>query len=191
MIVLFLTELCVSTLAGAHNDYGVCAGYTSEERLVTVNPKHSNTIYYEAANQLALFPTAVPWWTIQYGANDPRVEQVRQFFRKNNSPAAKHARLFVDVADENGLDWRLLPAIALIETGGGRYRHNNNIFGWDSGNKRFSSVESGIRHVGASLTKGPYARKTTLQKIRVFNTYRIYVPVFIKTVKSIDPAPLT
>jgi hypothetical protein len=91
-----------------------------------------------------------------------------------DTPAAKHARLFVQVADENALDWTLLPTIAFLESGGGKIYANNNIFGWDSGKQRFKSVEDGIKYVAAALTKGSYRGKTTSQKIRTYNVYGRY-----------------
>lgn len=179
-VVLFLSLLIGmhgSLTAGAHKDYEGCA--ECEQSLEGINPQHSleDTIYYEAA---------------QY---DPRVEQIRQFFTKHKSPAAKYAELLIQVADEYALDWRLLPALSFVETGGGIYKHNNNIFGWDSGKTKFPSIEEGIRHVAAAFQAGPYKDKTTVQKIRVYNNVNLnYNNVIQRVMKQIEdttfPTPI-
>jgi hypothetical protein len=79
---------------------------------------------------------------------------------------------------------------AFIETGGGKYKHNNNIFGWRSGKIRFASIEDGIRTVGAALQKGPYKNKTSIQKIKVYNTYPHYIGVALRVMKQLDRTPI-
>ena len=48
--------------------------------------------------------------------NDARVEIVKQFFQKYNSPLLPFAQQVVDDADKYGLDFRLVPAIAMQES---------------------------------------------------------------------------
>ena len=173
-VVLFLFVGWYSNAtAGARKDYAdssvECVTWSLEG---TDSTHYEETICYETANNTTTL--------------DPRIAQVRQFFRKYKSPAAKYAETFIQVADENDLDWRLLPMLAFVETGGGKYKHNNNIFGWGSGKIRFSSVEQGIRTVGASLQKGPYKGKNVLQKIKVYNTHAYYVKVALRVMKQIE-----
>jgi hypothetical protein len=181
--VVFLLFLGYGTLtAGAHNDYEVCAG-NCEQRLEVASPQHSldDTICYETALLCALKKArhvepilAEVKHHLDFGDADPREFAIRQFFTRHNAPAAKYAKLFVQVADDNDLDWRLLPTFAFIESGGGKVHRNNNIFGWDSGRAKFSSIEEGIRRIGRALTLGPYKGKTATQKIRVYNTHASY-----------------
>jgi hypothetical protein len=49
--------------------------------------------------------------------DDGRIERVRQFFKRYNSPLEPYAADIVNAADEYGLDFRLLPAIAMQESG--------------------------------------------------------------------------
>lgn len=49
-------------------------------------------------------------------AKDARVEMVRQFFAKYKSPLEPHAQEVVAFADKYGLDFRLIPAIAMQES---------------------------------------------------------------------------
>ncbi|MDP2585752.1 MAG: hypothetical protein Q8P29_02640 [Candidatus Levybacteria bacterium] len=48
--------------------------------------------------------------------NDARIEMVRQFFAKYSSPLEPYAQNIVADADKYGLDYRLLPAIAMQES---------------------------------------------------------------------------
>ncbi len=48
---------------------------------------------------------------------DSRLVRLREFFLKHDSPVHYLASEFLEAADKNGLDWRLLPTIALVESG--------------------------------------------------------------------------
>src|SRR5579875_3394754 len=82
---------------------------------------------------------------------DPRPARLRRFLASLHCPVSFLAEDFVHAADDNHLDWRLLPSISVIESGGGKAYKNNNIFGWDSGLQAFSSISSGIEVVAARL----------------------------------------
>ncbi len=47
---------------------------------------------------------------------DKRVTILKTFFGRYNSPLTDYAQAIVDTADNYGLDWRLLPAIAMQES---------------------------------------------------------------------------
>lgn len=172
ILLLFLMGLYGTITAGAHNDYEVCAG-NCEQRLEGASPQHSldATICYETTAPADAITSATEPTSDEV---DPRIDKIRHFFLRNNSPGGKYAELFIQVADTNNIDWRLLPTFAFIETGGGRTHRNNNIFGWDSGKKRFKTIEDGIRYVGRALTLGPYKDKTPAQIIRVYNVHKRY-----------------
>ena len=81
--------------------------------------------------------------------------KIEQFFRVNrgNAPLADHAKTFVEVANKYGLDYRLLPAIATLESSGGKNNFRAyNAWGW--GKKGFSSFDEGIEVVGRGLKNG-------------------------------------
>ena len=66
---------------------------------------------------------------------------------------AKYAEKFVEVANKYDLDYRLLPAIATVESNGGKNNFRSyNAWGW--GNKGFSSFEEGIEVVAKGLKTG-------------------------------------
>jgi len=88
-----------------------------------------------------------------------KAQKIELFFRvnRNNAPLADYAEKFVEVANKYGLDYRLLPAIATIESSGGKNNFRKyNAWGW--GNKSFSSFEEGIEIVGKGL-KNNYIEK--------------------------------
>lgn len=101
---------------------------------------------------------------------DPRVDALRDFFEALNSPAAPLAQDFLFAADRHGLDWRLLPSIAILESGAGRDYTKNNIFGWDSCRTGFTSVREGIHYVASRLaSSGLYKDKDLDAKLAVYN----------------------
>ncbi len=84
---------------------------------------------------------------------DNRVETLRAHLESKNSPLSDFAETFVAVADEYGLDYRLLPAIAGIESNFGKVQLKNsyNPFGWGGGLVYFESFDEAIRVVGFEL----------------------------------------
>jgi hypothetical protein len=101
---------------------------------------------------------------------DPRLYCIRQFFLTRDCPAHLYAEDFVAAADENGLDWRLLPSIAFVETGAGKTAQGNNLFGWDSGRAQFASVPHAIHWVAWRLASSSlYARKDRVELLRTYN----------------------
>ena len=113
---------------------------------------------------------------------DNRLDTIRNFFHKFECPAEAYAEEFLDAADSNHLDWRLLPSIAFIETLGGKGAVNNNMFGWDNGHTRFPSLPAGIYQVGYELANSNAYRHKTLDKI--LTTYNPVGP-YAQSVKSV------
>ena len=84
-----------------------------------------------------------------------KAQKIELFFRvnRNNAPLSEYAEKFVEVANKYNLDYRLLPAIATVESGGGKSNFRSyNAWGW--GSKGFSSFEEGIEVVGRGLKTG-------------------------------------
>jgi hypothetical protein len=86
---------------------------------------------------------------------DFRVENLRKFLLKYNSPLADYAEYFVAYADQNNLDYRLVPAITGVESTFGKFIpvDSYNAYGWANGNYKFSSWEDSIEHVSKTLKK--------------------------------------
>ncbi len=115
-----------------------------------------------------------------YG-DDPRLLKLKVFFKFHNAPAHSIAAEFLRAADQNSLDWRLLPSIAILESGGGREYTKNNILGWDSCQTEFPSVTAGVHHVARQLHESTFYRHKNLDaKLRAYNPYPGY-PEKVKT----------
>ena len=93
---------------------------------------------------------------------DPRLESIRKFFQKHECPAVAYSSVFLEAADDYDLDWRLLPSISFVESTGGKAAAQNNIFGWDSGRAKFSSMTAGIHAVAYRLSNSELYRDKDL-----------------------------
>lgn len=98
-------------------------------------------------------------------SQDDRLLKLEKFFRGLESPAYFLSEEFLLAADRNGLDWRLLPSLAIVESGGGKNFKNNNIFGWASCEQGFSSISEGIHHVASRLARSVLYRDKSLNAI--------------------------
>jgi len=111
---------------------------------------------------------------------DTRLLKLQKFFQ--NCPLRGASADFIEAADRYDLDWRLLPSISLVESGGGKVFRNNNVLGWDSGNRRFGSVQAGIRAVAARIaTSQLYRDKDVDEVLATYNPD----PAYVARVKSI------
>jgi len=101
---------------------------------------------------------------------DPRLSRLQKFFGDCDCPLRDSAQDFLIAADQNQLDWRLLPSISIVESSGGKTYTNNNVFGWDSCKEKFPSVRAGIHYVAAQLGKSRrYKDKDIDSKLQTYN----------------------
>jgi hypothetical protein len=86
-----------------------------------------------------------------------RAAKIDTFFTKrDNSPLAGYGLAMVEAADYYGIDWRLLPAIATIESNGGKMMCNtkkaeHNPFGYGGCTIRFNDFNHAIDIVAKNL----------------------------------------
>jgi hypothetical protein len=119
---------------------------------------------------------------------DPRLLKLKNFFQELESPAYSLAEDFLAAADRHGLDWRLLPSISVVESGGGKAYMNNNILGWDSCRRSFPSVTVGIDHVAAMLAASKFYRDKDLdQKLAAYNPSSDYPRLVKSLMQRLDP----
>lgn len=154
--VAFLTVLGLATLSWVTSS-GVehtkiletMAMYTrvvNAESEIVIPDKYTQ-VYYEDLRKSDLFLK--------------KVAAVRVFFQKYNAPLQSHAEDFVRAADMYGLDYRLLPAISMIESSGGKHLFKSyNPFGWGrSGYPSFTAaiydVSRGMANYYASGLRDP------------------------------------
>jgi hypothetical protein len=107
---------------------------------------------YGTINQQFYFSSA------QQKAEDKRIFRLQTFFTQKKSPLAESAKDFVEIADQFGLDWKLLPAISGVESG---FETNGNVtdynpFGYMCGAHpcRFNSYRQALIKVAGTITRG-------------------------------------
>ena len=94
----------------------------------------------------------------EFKTQDIRVANLKYFFRKYESVLYDKSDYIVKIADQYKLDYRLIPAIAMQESGLCKHIYENsyNCWGWGIyGNKvtRFSSYEEAIETISRGLKK--------------------------------------
>lgn len=123
---------------------------------------------------------------------DGRCRTLKSFFARHGSPLQSIAAVFIEKADRYGLDWRLLPGIAMVESSGGKYGRRNNIFGWNSGRTGFQTVAAGIDFVASRFVHSPiYRGKTSRGILAAYNPARQkYPPKVIHFMEMIERGPV-
>ena len=121
---------------------------------------------------------------------DLREAILRKFLRDKHCPDQEYTELFIAEADAYHLDWRLLPSLALVETGGGRVAKGNNIFGWANGKSTFTSIGEAMHHVARALALGQAYRGKDLDgKLAAFNQGTDYGAMVRDIMNQISPRP--
>lgn len=127
---------------------------------------------------------------------EERAEAIDTYFNRRSMPLEGTGMTFVLVAEKYGLDWRLLPAIAIRESSGGKAACGHNPFGWGSCKlHNFVSYENAIEALGKNLggaspgTSRYYAGKTTSEKLYYYNgtvleTYPAEVMAIMKMIET-------
>jgi len=100
---------------------------------------------------------------------DNRAKILRDYLESRNSPLAPYAQTFVDEADKNGLDWKLVAAISGLESSFGIQIPYNSYNGWGYGVygdnvRRFDSWEDGIAVVSVAL-RNDYMNKWNAKSV--------------------------
>lgn len=93
------------------------------------------------------------------------VKKVENLYKKYNAPMANNAEYLVRTSKKYGVDYKLIVAISIIESGGGRVCFRSyNPFGW--GKKDFASFDEAILTVVKGISTGYYKRGlNTVEKI--------------------------
>ena len=109
---------------------------------------------------------------------ESEAEAIDAYFAARNMPLVGTGMTMVKEAYINNLDWRLLPAIAVRESTGGKNACDNvkyNPFGWDSCKVGFDSYKDAIATVAANLggnnpnTASSYDNKTVKEILQAYN----------------------
>jgi hypothetical protein len=108
-----------------------------------------------------------------------KADAIDSYFDKYGAPLKGYGMKFVQEAENHGLDYRLLPAIAMRESTGGLHackKATNSVFGYGSCKISFDSIDKSIEIVAESLggdnpnTAHHYDGKTTIQILKKYNS---------------------
>lgn len=85
-------------------------------------------------------------------ADPEKVRKVEAYLISRGSPLASKAKHIVKMASIYGVDYRLVPAISIIESSGCIHMYrSNNCWGW--GGIHFASLEDGVTAVTVGMAK--------------------------------------
>lgn len=116
---------------------------------------HTQTVGSLIADQSPYQDTMTRDQSALYTIRRENIRKLESFFAKHRSPLYPYARLIVEQAEEQGIDYRLLPAIAMNESTLCKNIHEQsyNCWGWGiyaDRVTRFQSYEDAIR----TITRG-------------------------------------
>lgn len=130
---------------------------------------------------------------------DGRVTKLKAYLTQHNSPMADDAGHFIAEADRLGLDWKLVAAIAGVESTFGKHIPRNSYNGWGWGvftgqndGIHFDSWKDGITTVSEGL-KYRYVDRgaDTIEKMgsiyAASPTWSIKVRYFLTKIENFDP----
>jgi hypothetical protein len=118
---------------------------------------------------------------------DPRIMRLEAFFKAYDCPGPLHVQEYLQAADSHALDYRLLPAISLVESTCGAFERRNNRWGWDSTQSGFESVPAGIDYITAQLAENPkYKGKSVKEKLFTYNPFPQYVRQVERLMREIE-----
>lgn len=129
-------------------------------------------------------------------------DAIDSYFSARKMPLAGTGRKMAEEADKNDLDWRLLPAIAVRESTGGKHackKVPHSFFGWGSCKIGFKSEAEAIEIVAKHLGGGHentahyYSDKTVKEILQRYNPPSVvpdYAEQVMKIMDSIGDAEI-
>lgn len=124
---------------------------------------------------------------------DTRSMKIDAYFMEKGLPLAGYGKKLVEEADKRDLDWRLIAAIAMRESTGGKHACKNvpnNYWGWNSCKTGFDSMDKAIASITAHLagdnpnTSKHYEGKDVKAILQTYNPPRV-VPQYADQVMAI------
>lgn len=106
---------------------------------------------------------------------DTRAARIDRYFELRSMPLAGYGKKMVEEADKCGMDWRLIPAIGVRESSGGKRLMNNNPYGWGSAKIYFEDFGEATEVLAWNLcgnnpnTARYYADNTAYEKLYWYN----------------------
>lgn len=128
-------------------------------------------------------------------ARQVKADAIDAYFSERSMPLEGTGMIMVLEAERNDIDWRLLPAIAVRESTGGKHaciKADYNSFGWGSCKISFDSNKEAIQTVAHNLggnnpnTDHHYAGKTTKQILQKYNPPSVVPRYAMQVMKIMD-----
>lgn len=124
-----------------------------------------------------------------------RAKIIDDYMTARSMPLAGKGSKFIEESNKYNLDWRLLPAISIRETSGGKNACYNNPFGWGSCKIKFDSFDDAIEVVAKNLgganpkTSTYYKDQPTMKKLYYYNGTVVasYPSEVVKIMSKISP----
>ena len=120
-------------------------------------------------------PLVLGAYKAELESGDSRAVNLRALFRRRNSPLYEHSEYIVQISDKYGMDYKLIPAISIQESGACNAIPENsyNCWGWGIYGDtvtRFSSYEEAIETVAKGL-KRDYIDKGLVTPEQIMSKY--------------------
>lgn len=124
---------------------------------------------------------------------EEKAAKIDAYFAAGDMPLEGYGMKMVLEAEKNDLDWRLIPAIAVRESTGGRHACKSvsySVFGWGSCKISFKSydqaIESIAQHLGGNNPKTAryYDNKSVKDILETYNPPSV-VPTYAKEVIAV------
>lgn len=156
LIVIFFLVTPIALGTSLFSLVAISETQESQEKIETREVTNFNERTSPGAKVFASLPSSFPSVSGGVETQDARPEIIRQYLADYNSPLEAHADVLVEAADEYGLDYRLLTAIAQQESNLCKKipAGSNNCWGWgihSKGTLGFSSYEEAIWTVSEGL----------------------------------------
>ena len=99
---------------------------------------------------------------------DDRAQILKIFLENQGSPMAEDAEELVEIADKYEIDWKLLPAIAGVESQYGQLvpAGSYNPYGWNNGGAYFENWEDASEQVASGI-RARYAQSGNVTPYRI------------------------
>ena len=150
-IILGIFVAAITPIALLFALISVSASYHANYMATNITLKSLNKVAYAA-----LPPSSESTHLTVVDQQNSRVEIVRQFFEKYDSPLEPYAQDIIDAAEMYGLDYRLVPAIAMQESNLCKKIPNGSNNCWGFG------IYGGKVHSFTDYKEGIYAVSKTL-----------------------------
>lgn len=144
-------------------------------------------------------PSAVLTTQLSNKVEDKRADHLKMYLESRNSPLAPYAQTFINEADKNNLDWKLVAAISGLESSFGLHIPYASYNGWGYGVygtnvRRFESWEDGIAVVSKALREDymtKWKAKTIPEIGRIYAaspTWAVRVESFMNDIETFEPS---